>query len=389
MVALGLPCASVYLLTGHPRLTGEDVFGLESGEILALHTIVCLVVTGMSWMFSRSRAAMVSALILTSAWLASTGWMAPLTLGLSATLGGLLLIAGPDRRLWRLGTLIWIGLAALGGFGAATILELHQQPVALAIALVFWGSLIIYARVRKLRTATTTTTEAMLLTSLVGLLAIFATLGADPKAYSPAGFQMMALLAGLPSLLSLAVHSFRLAYIDELTEIPGRRALVEALDDPGSLFTLAMLDVDHFKQFNDTHGHDVGDQVLRMVAARIATVGEGGAAYRYGGEEFTLLFPGKSVDEVSQELERLRGLVESSPLFLRGDDRPKEKPKKAAPNKKSKSAGKKKPPSVGVTVSIGVATRRPSETWERVMKRADQALYKAKQAGRNQVSEAS
>ncbi len=387
LVALGLPCASVYLLTGHPRLTGEDVFGLEQGEILALHGIVCLVVAGLSWMFSRSRAAMVSMLVLTVAWLASTGWMAPVALGLSASVGGLMLIAGPDRRLWRLGSFIWASLAVVGAVGVATLLELHQQPLVVAISLALWGSGLIYARVRKLRT--TTATEPMLLTSLVGLLALFLTLGSDPKTFSPAGLQMMALVAGLPPLLSLVIHSFRLAYIDELTEIPGRRALVEALDDPGSLFTLAMLDVDHFKKFNDTHGHDVGDQVLRMVAARIATVGVGGAAYRYGGEEFTLLFPGKSVEEVSEELERLRGLVESSPLYLRGDDRPKEKPKKAAANKKGKAGGKKKPPSVGVTVSIGVATRRPSETWERVMKRADQALYKAKQAGRNQVSEAS
>src|SRR5690606_29045997 len=107
------------------------------------------------------------------------------------------------------------------------------------------------------------------------------------------------------------------AYIDELTEIPGRRALVEDMQDPGSVFTLAMLDVDHFKKFNDTHGHEVGDHVLRMVAARIATVGEGGTAYRYGGEEFTVVFPGKTVEQVGHELERLRTLVENSPLVLR------------------------------------------------------------------------
>ena len=387
LLALAVPCASVYLLTGHPRLTGGDVFGLESQEILALHLIVCLAVVGLSWMFSRSRAAMVSALTLAAAWLAAHEWLAPLDLGLSVAMGGLFMLAAPDRKLWRLGSLIWVGLSALGGVGAATVLELYHQPQALGLFLAVWGSLTVYARVRQVRTSLVA--EPMLLSSLIGMFALLWSVGYDQRAFSSSGLQMVALLMSAPPLLSLVVHSFRLAYIDELTEIPGRRALVEALDDPGSLFTLAMLDVDHFKKFNDTHGHEVGDQVLRMVAARIATVGEGGAAYRYGGEEFTLVFPGKSTDQVSEELERLRHLVESSPLYLRGDDRPKEKPKKAAGGKAGKAAGKKKAPSVGVTVSIGVATRRPTETWERVMKRADQALYKAKQAGRNQVSEAS
>jgi diguanylate cyclase (GGDEF)-like protein len=253
-----------------------------------------------------------------------------------------------------------------------------------ASSLAAWGALLLWLRVSKERSQSVT--EPLLLSSLVGLAFLGCTLEDNGQAFGAAGVQAVLLLGSLPCLASLIAHSFRLAYIDELTEIPGRRALVEALDDPGGTFTLAMLDVDHFKKFNDTHGHEVGDQVLRMVAARIASVGMGGTAYRYGGEEFTLLFPGKTTEQVSTELERLRQLVESSPLILRGQDRPKEKPTQRKAAKAGKA--KKKPPSVGVTVSIGVATRRNAEPWDRVMKRADQALYKAKEAGRNQISEA-
>ena len=58
---------------------------------------------------------------------------------------------------------------------------------------------------------------------------------------------------------------------------------------------MAMIDVDHFKKFNDTHGHDIGDQVLKLVAARLAQVEGGGIAYRYGGEEFAVLFPDRPI----------------------------------------------------------------------------------------------
>ena len=82
-----------------------------------------------------------------------------------------------------------------------------------------------------------------------------------------------------------------MAFRDELTGLPGRRALNEKLQRMGRVYTLAMADVDHFKAFNDTHGRR-GDQVLRMVAAQLRRVSGGGHAYRYGGE-FTLVFPAR------------------------------------------------------------------------------------------------
>lgn len=389
IVGLLAPLALVYLTTEHPRLAGPAVWGWGSTEILWMHLALVASVAGLSVLFSRSRPALIALLSLLFSLALPRLGLSPTLVSLSFLAGGLFLLAGPERRLLRPSTLIWLGLAAVGVVGVATILEastLAWLPSIVGALLALWGAGLLALRAHNER-GKTTTADSFLMSSLVGCTFLGLSLGWNPQSFGEGGFHAMALAMALPCLVSLVVHSFRLAYIDELTEIPGRRALVEALDDPGSTFTLAMLDVDHFKKFNDTHGHEVGDQVLRMVAARIATVGNGGAAYRYGGEEFTLLFPGKVMDQVTDELERIRHLVESSPLVLRGDNRPKEKPKKTSA-KPTKST-KKKAPSVGVTISIGVATRRTSEPWDRVMKRADQALYKAKEAGRNQVAEAS
>jgi len=150
-------------------------------------------------------------------------------------------------------------------------------------------------------------------------------------------------------------------------------------------YTIAMLDVDHFKRFNDRHGHDVGDQVLKLVAARMDQVRGGGKAFRYGGEEFTVLFAGKRAEQTLPHLENLRQAIADSAFQLRGKDRPKEKARK----KSAAAAGKRstKRNTVSVTVSIGVAEREDRHpTPQQVMKRADQALYKAKEAGRNRVS---
>ena len=85
-----------------------------------------------------------------------------------------------------------------------------------------------------------------------------------------------------------------------------------------------MTDVDHFKKFNDTYGHDVGDQVLRMVAARLKKVTGGGKAYRYGGEEFTIVFAGKTMEECQPHLEAVREAIENYAMQLRDkDSRPK------------------------------------------------------------------
>jgi diguanylate cyclase (GGDEF)-like protein len=183
---------------------------------------------------------------------------------------------------------------------------------------------------------------------------------------------------GLILILSLIETWHGMAYDDELTGLPARRALNEALARLRGIYTVAMVDVDHFKRFNDEHGHDVGDQILRMVGTRLAHVGGGGRAFRYGGEEFVVLFPGKDVAQARDHLEALRQTIEASPFILRAPSRPRRRPEV--------------PPAIGprrriaVTVSIGVAgsdgdAAKPDD----VVQLADEALYRAKQAGRNQV----
>jgi GGDEF domain-containing protein len=92
-----------------------------------------------------------------------------------------------------------------------------------------------------------------------------------------------------------------------------------------------MADVDHFKRFNDRYGHDVGDQVLKMLAAWLAKAGGGGKAFRYGGEEFTLIFAGKTAEEATPQLEPEREAIAASEFTVRGKDRPRRKPKQSTP----------------------------------------------------------
>jgi diguanylate cyclase (GGDEF)-like protein len=184
--------------------------------------------------------------------------------------------------------------------------------------------------------------------------------------------------AGLVLVVAAVESAYAMAYHDELTSLPARRALNEALQRIDGPYTVAMVDIDHFKQFNDTYGHDVGDQVLRMVAERLGRVNGGGRAFRYGGEEFAVLFPGKSCGESIPHLEALRRSVCDGAFTIRGKSRPRKKPESG--RGRGGGAGK-----VSVAVSIGVAQARGATAPEDVVKAADRALYRAKEAGRNRV----
>ncbi len=187
------------------------------------------------------------------------------------------------------------------------------------------------------------------------------------------------LFCSIYTILALAVAeaSYSMAFLDQLTEIPSRRALDQEMMKLGRSYSIAMLDVDHFKKFNDTYGHDVGDQVLRMIASVISEVGGRGKAFRYGGEEFAIIFSGKTTKEAFLFLEELRVKVEKRAIIIRGKERTTKKPK----NKLSANRGNKR---VRVTISIGVAQRNERyRTPGEVVKQADLALYKAKKNGRN------
>lgn len=185
--------------------------------------------------------------------------------------------------------------------------------------------------------------------------------------------------AALVLILCLFEASYGMAFRDELTGLPARRAMNEALMRLRGRYAVAMVDVDHFKRFNDRYGHDVGDQVLRMVAARLSGAAGGGKAYRYGGEEFGLIYAGRGLEETLPHLESLRRSVASSKFVLRSRDRPRKRPE----DPKLFRGPRKK---LAVTVSIGVAERNERhKSPQGVVAAADKALYRAKRAGRNRL----
>ena len=197
----------------------------------------------------------------------------------------------------------------------------------------------------------------------------------------PDHFAIYTAAAGAILCIGVLHDTFRLAFRDELTGLPSRRALNERMMALGPHYTMAMVDVDYFKSFNDTWGHELGDQVLKLIAGKLEHVGGGGRAYRYGGEEFVILFPGKDLREVWPYLEGVRQAIASYRLAIRGRDRPEElrfSERRGTRNGVS---------SVSVTVSIGVAQRddRGSSPAD-VLLAADRSLYRAKERGRNRVS---
>ncbi|MGH8354411.1 MAG: GGDEF domain-containing protein, partial [Pseudomonas sp.] len=212
---------------------------------------------------------------------------------------------------------------------------------------------------------------------LVGLLGLFWML---PKTFIlPQGLHVMSSQVMLLLAAAVAHEAYQMAFRDELTGLPGRRALNERLQRLPRTYVIAMADVDHFKKFNDSHGHDVGDQVLRLVASQLRKVGGGGKAYRYGGEEFTLVFAGKTLEECQPHLEAVRQAVESYRLQLRDKGRRPRSERQGRQKRGAASAA-----SVSVTVSIGVAERQLDQREPlAVLKAADKALYSAKSAGRN------
>jgi GGDEF domain-containing protein len=187
--------------------------------------------------------------------------------------------------------------------------------------------------------------------------------------------------AGIILIIASMEASFSLAYNDELTGLPGRRSLDETLTNLGRKYTLAMIDVDHFKKFNDTYGHDTGDQVLKLIAANLREISGNVKTFRYGGEEFTAIFPGKDAETAIPYLEKYRKKLENTPFIIRSRERRKKSKKNR--NKKNMPGHKQ----AKITVSIGVASPdKDLNNPKKVLKAADKALYRAKKAGRNKVS---
>ena len=156
---------------------------------------------------------------------------------------------------------------------------------------------------------------------------------------------------------------------DPLTGLGNRRyfqrqvePLFDMLDTKGKSFSILVFDIDHFKRVNDILGHDMGDQILKEVAARLVTnMRAVDVVSRYGGEEFMIAMPGTTEEEAFRAAERVRAFIAGTPVFVDGK-------------------------ALSVTLSAGVAEVEKGEQLRDVFRRADSALYQSKRAGRNRVT---
>jgi diguanylate cyclase (GGDEF)-like protein len=182
--------------------------------------------------------------------------------------------------------------------------------------------------------------------------------------------------AGAAAVLAVLYASYRMAFVDALTGLPNRRALDETLMRVSGGDALAMVDVDHFKQFNDTYGHDAGDIVLRVVA-RTLRRHAGGQVFRYGGEEFCVVYEGGKSRRAGEGCERAREAVANTQIAV---------PAATKRTRRDEPPRKRPASNVKVTISLGWAVRAGERRAAHdVLKAADQALYKAKAKGRNCV----
>lgn len=166
---------------------------------------------------------------------------------------------------------------------------------------------------------------------------------------------------------AILAQAHELANTDVLTFLPNRRKIIASLQEEvirsnryGTALSISILDLDHFKNVNDTYGHTTGDEVLRSVAARLReqirhpdTIG------RYGGEEFLIVLPNSQIQAAAEQASRLCQQIRKTQIDANTNV-------------------------ISVTISIGVAQfRAGEESWEGFLHRADEALYQAKKAGRD------
>jgi diguanylate cyclase (GGDEF)-like protein len=370
--------------------------GLPDGAwpvVSVLAELLAVLLLASAWRFRRSRLAIATIAIAATNFLIR-GPLAPeisahagagvAMIGLLLPLNLTVLVLARDQPLPRPAPLIFAAAVLAQPWIAAIVLHLVAQartseaaagwtqllrsPQAALLAFLIAGVFTALAFAARRGTFEV----SMLWVLVASALAIFGSAGANPST-------LMLTSAQLALLVGLVEDSYRLAYHDELTALPGRRALDEALATLDGQYIVAMADVDHFKRFNDRYGHEVGDQALRMVADELARVGHPARAYRYGGEEFAMLLPGHSPAEALARLDELREAVASRGFAVRSPKRPRKKPDK--PSRPSSPTER-----VKVTVSIGAAgpgARHPEPG--DVLRAADAALYRAKRRGRNRV----
>jgi len=355
----------------------DSLEGLQTAGPYAVLSIAI----AMAWWFNRGRAFVIAATLL-GAFAVNQYWRGALVHQLLVVLVPLNVLAAmlwPERGARYRASYGWLGLLAAEALLLAWAHKGDGGADFIANPMPIWGRLAFAAAFAATVWRGWPEFTALQVGNASALAAFFI---ASVWVQSASVYSAFMSAGGVILMISLLAESHRLAFRDTLTGLPGRRALEERLRSLGGRFAVAMVDVDHFKKFNDTHGHDIGDQVLRLVAARLAEVGGGGIAFRYGGEEFSVLFPGSALEEALPHLEAIRASIEGYRMAVRAPDRPK------SGEEGAKLRGDSSPEKhLSVTVSIGACgPKKKSRAAAQVIKAADEALYRAKQGGRNRVS---
>ncbi|MEW6057234.1 MAG: GGDEF domain-containing protein [Bdellovibrionota bacterium] len=212
--------------------------------------------------------------------------------------------------------------------------------------------------------------------SATALLPLFYIIQRTSILSSNAGRLQLELGVGFISVASLILYAilrlyWQRIYLDELTGIPNRRALNEKLTTLNRRYAIAMVDIDHFKKFNDTYGHEEGDRVLCLVAQHLENESNG-LAFRYGGEEFTLVFEHTDPQAAVEKMDLIRQKLAEKEFFI------------TSPKDSSSSNSSSR---VQLTISVGISNESVvRRTADEVLSAADKALYQAKAKGRNCVA---
>jgi diguanylate cyclase (GGDEF)-like protein len=385
---IGLLIPGAVLVLAASAIQREEIMGSAAAPYAPYFCYgACAAALLLSWYYDQSRLLCMAAVVVLSAWLSvlpnvpavarlSAIFLVPLNFILFGslrergvmTLEGILKMTVVGVQAYAV---IWLGgtripwLEAFLGWGLQSIGDFWLPIPALVL---FWFAGLVLLVLLFLRR---TTVEPGLLWALAAMF-----FGAD--ANKPEAMYLYAGAAALSLVFAVLEHGYDIAYRDELTGLPGRRAFNNIMEQLGGNYALAMCDVDNFKQLNDTYGHETGDQILRMVAVKLSQVGGGGRAFRYGGEEFLLVFRGLSAREAQPYVDRVRSAIAGGGFIVRGADRPARKPA-SIPRRKSRTP-------ITITVSAGIAGRsQRHSSAELVLDAADAALYRAKEAGRNCV----
>ena len=380
-----------------------DLLNRESRVILDnMPYLICLLAAVIAYQFNRSRLMMASFGVATFYWAVQShlqvslsqpdAWRIYLALSLALPVLTFYLLLLSERGIWNLYgfgfflVFVQLGLICvyLGPWlpQANESAQIYYAPHPMGSYVLSYGVTVLAALVAlvgiTLLCVRNEEVEAALLGAFIALYLSLALLHLEHISVA------MCSAAALCLVWGLLRSSHAMAYRDELTGLPGRRALNERLKMLAGNFTIAMVDVDHFKRCNDTYGHDVGDEVLRLVASRIRRVRGGGTAYRYGGEEFCIVFPRKIIEDTIDPLERIREEIANYSMSLRDRNL---RPLRAKDGNRRRGATRLGSNQVSVTISIGIAERSPQiPDVEAVITAADKKLYQAKKSGRNRLA---